>query len=241
MGDLLNDIIRLYDMRKFFFFFVVMVVLMQSLAFKTYGSFYWYLGDYLWYLFVFFALVNALLLTRKKAKEKAKEAVKRKLTNYKDNFIGNLKLDSRIYDVEPTDVAVINDRPIVIKGRQEHLEKMREFLDVVRNINEKISDSWPDEKDGEWWNNHVDTDIFNELKIEEDDIEPVKQSKEALKFWLGNYNKDLKKMKEVQEKNFESIFEKGIIAMMPLIFMLVIAVQLGNVTNKLLFHVFGGL
>ena len=46
MGDLLNDIIRLYDMKKFFWLFVFVVLAMQFVAFTTYGSFYWYLGDY---------------------------------------------------------------------------------------------------------------------------------------------------------------------------------------------------
>ena len=162
------------------------------------------------------------------------------MKQYKENFIGNLKLDSRIFDVDPSEVAVINDQPIVVEGRQEHLEKMREFLNTIKNINEKIEDHWPDEEGGEWWSDRVDAEVFQALKIREDDIEPVKQSKEALKFWLGNYNTDLKKLKEVKKKGADAIYEKGILAMTPLILMFVIALQLANVTNKLLYHVFGG-
>ena len=240
MGDLLNDIIRLYDMKKFFWLFVFVVLAMQFVAFTTYGSFYWYLGDYLWYLFVFFGLVNVLIITRRRAKQKLQESFERKMKQYKENFIGNLKLDSRIFDVDPSEVAVINDQPIVVEGRQEHLEKMREFLNTIKNINEKIEDHWPDEEGGEWWSDRVDAEVFQALKIREDDIEPVKQSKEALKFWLGNYNTDLKKLKEVKKKGADAIYEKGILAMTPLILMFVIALQLANVTNKLLYHVFGG-
>ena len=240
MGDLLNDIIRLYDMKKFFWLFVFVVLAMQFVAFTTYGSFFWYLGDYLWYLFVFFGLVNVLIITRRRAKQKLQESFERKMKQYKENFIGNLKLDSRIFDVEPSEVAVINDQPIVVEGRQEYLEKMREFLNTIKTINEKIEDHWPDEEGGEWWNDRVDSEVFQALKIREDDIDPVKQSKEALKFWLGNYNNDLKKLKEVKQKGAEDIYEKGILAMTPLILMFVIAIQLANVTNKLLYHVFGG-
>jgi len=240
MGELLNDIIRLYDMKKFFFFFILVVLGFQFVAFKTYGSFYWYLGDYMWYLFVFFGLVNMLIITRRRAKEKIKDSFQRNLGNYKDNFIGNLKLDSRIFDVDPTDIAVINDKPIMIEGRKEHMEKMREFLDVVKKIKEKIVDHWPDEENSDWWSDKADAEIFQDLKIKEDDIDEVKQSKESLRFWLGNYNNDLKRLREVSKKDFTSNYEKGIIALTPLILMIVIAVQLGNVTNKLLFHVFGG-
>lgn len=239
MGDLLNDIIRLYDTKRFFVFFILVVAALQWLAFQTYGSFYWYLGDYLWYLFVFFGLVNFLILTRRRSKQKLKDSYQRKLSHYKDNFIGNLKLDTRIYDVIPSDVAVINDQPIKIEGRQEHMEKMREFLDTVKKINQTITDHWPDEDEKGAWDENVQKEIFASLKVKEDDIDQVKQSKEALKFWFGNYVNDLKKMRTLNDKAFESVFEKGILALTPIILMLVIALQLANITNKLLYHVYG--
>ena len=240
MGDLLNDIGKLYDVRKFFFTFIILAMAFQVLAIYTYGSFYWYLGDYLWYMFIFVGLVDAIIIIRRTAKRSYVDNLEKSLGNYKENFISSLQLDKRIFDVEPTNIAVINDQPIRVEGRQEHLEKMKEFLDTVRRINQKIEDSWPDEKNMPDWDQKTDAQIFAELKISDTDIDIIAKSKESLKFWLASYNSNLKKLREVKEKKYVSIYEKGMIAVTPVILLVTIAVQLGNVTNKLLYHVFGG-
>lgn len=241
MSDVLKDIGRLYDVRKFFFVFILLALAFQALAFYTYGSFYWYLGDYLWYMFIFVILVDAIIIARRAAKRSYITNLEQGLVNYKDNFIGSLKLDKQIFDVEPSSIAVINEKPIRIEGRKEHMEQMKGFLDTVKKINDQLQDRWPDESDDRGWEERLDAKIFAELKVQEDDIDIVAKSKENLKYWLANYNKNLKRIKEAQSKEFESVYEKGMIAITPVVLLLTIAVQLGNVTNKLLYHVFGAL
>lgn len=244
MSDFLKDIVRVYNVRRFFVLFIVLAIGFQVLAFYTYGSFYWYLGDYLWYMFVFVILVDAIIIARRMAKRSYISNLERGLVNSKDNFLGSLKLDQQIFDVEPTSIAIINEKPIRIEGRKEHMEQMKSFLDTVKKINEQLHDRWPDEindADEKGWEERLDSRIFAELKVQPDDIEVVAKAKENLKYWLANYNKNLKRIKEAQSKQFESIYEKGMIAMTPIVLLITIAVQLGNVTNKLLFHVFGNL
>lgn len=240
MADILKDIGRLYDVRKFFFAFIILAVIFQALAFYTYGSFYWYLGDYLWYMFIFVSLVDAIIIARRAAKRSYVSNLERTLDSYKENFLGSLKIDNQLFDVEPSNVAIINEKPIRIEGRKEHMEKMRDFLETVKSINSKIEE-WTAQDDVHDWSEKMNAEIFSKLKVKEDDIDAVAKAKENLKYWLSNYNKNLKKIKESNSKQFESIYEKGMIAITPVILLVTIAVQLGNVTNQLLFHVFGGL
>ncbi|MDX1685900.1 MAG: hypothetical protein R3275_11740 [Saprospiraceae bacterium] len=241
MADVLKDIGRLYDVRKFFLAFIILAICFQVLAFYSYGSFYWYLGDYFWYMFIFVTLVDAIIIARRAAKRSYVGSLERNLESYKDNFRGSLKIDEHIFDVEPSNIAVINDKPIRIEGRKEHMEQMKEFMETVKRINSEVEDRWPDEDDHSDWQEKLDARIFAELKVKEDDIDVIAKSKENLRYWLINYNKNLKKIKEAREKQFESIYEKGMIAITPVVLLITIAVQLGNVTNKLLFHVFGAL
>jgi hypothetical protein len=239
MSDVIKDIGRLYSTKQFFVAFLILVVVFQILAFYTYGSFYWYLGDYFWYMFIFVVLVDVIILARRAARRSYAYDLERRLVNYKENFLDGLKLDNLIFDVEPSDIAIINDKPIKVEGRKEHMVRMREFLDIIKHINEKIKDKWPDVKDQKEWLDKTDAQIFAELKVKKTDIEAVAKSKESLKFWLASYNANLKKLREL-EKGFESTYEKGMIAITPVVLLVTIAFQLGNVTNKLLFHVFGG-
>lgn len=231
--SIIQEIEKIYSYRKIVTIFFIEVILFQILAWNTAGNLYWILGDYLWYSFIFLGLIEAISIAKRNAKLYWESTYLSRLEINRSDLLRGIELDLKIFDVEVRDYFIVKDIKINSDEFKSRLEEMRRhYLNSVLRIKD-IFNSLNDNID-ELWNQEIYTNLKKLNALQDDDISIIAQSKKSLESRMGNFNQSLTEYRDIIGSKERTKFEEMKMKILPFLMSLIIAIQLGNITNRLL-------
>ena len=231
--SIIQEIEKIYSFKKIVIIFFVEVIFFQILAWFTAGNLYWIIGDYLWYSFIFLGLIEAINIAKRNAKLSWERTYLQRVELSKHNLLNGIALDLKTFDVEIKDYFEIKNRKIKSNEVKSRLEKMQNHFDTSVLSIKKIIDSLDDDIE-KLWNQEVYENLINLNSIVENDISIIVQSKKSLSHRIDNFNGNIIEYRDIISSKEKTRFEDFKMRLLPFLMSLIVAIQLGNITNRLL-------
>lgn len=231
--SIIQEIERRYSFKRIIMIFFIEVILFQILAWFTAGNLYWLIGDYLWYSFIFLGLIEAINIAKRNAKLTWERTYLQRVELHKHNLLNGVALDLRTFDVEIKDYFEIKNKKIKSNEVKSRLEKMKNhYYTSVLSI-KKVIDSLNGDID-KLWNQEVYAKLINLNAIMDDDVSIIIQSKKSLNYSIENFNRSIIEYRDIISSKEKTRFEDFKMRVLPFLMSLIVAIQLGNITNRLL-------
>lgn len=230
---IIAEIENFYSYKKILLVFLIEVFFFQILAWNTSGNINWIIGDYLWYSFIFLGLIEAISIARRRRKLTWESNFLHQIEMHRYHLLSGLELDLRTFDVEVKDYFMIDNVQIHSSELKRKLEKMKNHYHhsvlkikaILDSINEDIDNLW---------NQDIYEQITQLTSPLETDIPIIMQSKNSFLFKVNNYNRSVTGYKDIIRSKEMTSFEEFKMNILPFLMSLIIAIQLGNITNRLL-------